>query len=1698
MPENNISIPTKGLNRDLHNINKSSENYSFALNATLKNEVGNSFILQNDESNILKTTFPIGYKVIGFKYIVEQDRTLFFLINPITNANEIGEVKTCVYFDSTDSEVDCDNCNNYNKEQKPLEQTTQIPFCNYRTIISCDCLNLNMDYPVNIEYKITNCGINIYFTDNLNQRRFLQFEYSNGLNSGDLIVKNNFLEVGSYTTDEGGCITPNYLNKLDCNTIPYHPNYSKPCIDFVDTIFGGSNKAGVYQFMIQYADAKGNALTECFAASNPIPLQSRPITIDTIYPTDKSIVIDIKNLETEDFQYYNLIVVETLDNFTEFKLIGTFSTLNGLNNNTVRYTYSGDEKSLIKLSANDIIYRRPYYLKAANVTKSNNYLFFSGLSSQRKLNLQRAANKVQLLWETVELTEDAYLHPFNCTNYKSFLRDEVYALGIVYTFSWGEETDIFHIPAPTKQYFFNTFEIDVDTIISNNDVISTPQDCSGDTYNKLWQVYNTAQVLTTPHNTFKNNCSLQDTWETGCFAYWESTDKYPNNYEIWGELCNQPIRHHKFPDCLVSSIHDGKDNFGISGASDYQQHNKIYPIGVKVNEQSVRDGLDYLVTQGIITQYERNNIVGYRIVRGNRASHKSIIAKGLLFDMWSYNKFGNTYFYPNYPYNDINDDIFIDSDKSVYSLANDISAPASNTGKYNVFSNTGRYTFHSPNTHFVNPSLGNIIKLETNEFGITEGYFTEAQLEAKYKLLSAFAFALAFGVGLAYAFSLKDQECRTYTTKSDYKGTEDAYTVSGSASSTQVPYNIAGALAGSSAGAINLVVTPTPISTSSSANVPIITSTETHNNSTFTPYDKSSGNLTTAVDVDNVTYNTCTGKPYQQMYSTNTVGAALFSFGATQDTYILIQAIKEMQLFLEAIKAVIPLKNFAIQYNSVGKYNCFTNLANNTGEKIRLLNGAFYLDSNVNLVTEFNGSTYSDIFVNNNNRESSVYLSVNPTLFNIATPVTDNSRIDMDSSGLSYTDLNKKVYAKASSYYSSIMNRIPNQYGAISQVEYIEMSPCNYKISDVTTNPVFGGDTFINRFAVKRKMPFFTQTRFKFPNESDVNYSELGNVGFPNHFFDSDKTFFEKLESATFSLSGLAALVTSILGVASSRLDARVTSLFYQKGYVHVYNYGIPYFICESDVNVDLRHGENVTDKDFYPHQQNLDFWLQEKNTPIERDNTFYYNKTYSKQNKESFLLTSTFSKGDDDLCKAIYNNRLIYSEQSNSDNFFDNWLIFKANSYYDFPLTDGKLIASDGIENDKVLVRLENTAKIFNAYNLLQTDSTNIQVETGGMFKSKPIEFVNSTLGYAGSQHRALLNTEFGHIYIDAKRGSVINIGLSGSGVDEINNNGMYSWFKENLPFTLSKYFPKLTPEKLDNTFKNVGISLGFDKKYNRLFVTKLDYQPKLNKGIIYDDTSNKFLIPSSTKFLEVQLTDNNYFINKSWTISYDFIKKTWVSYHSFIQNFYINKISSFETVNQMSTSTQAWLHNATNKSYQVYNGKLYPFILEFNTQPSGNSSILNSLEYSLDVIRYQNDYDYFYNREINFNKAIIYNERQNTGILELINRNENDLSQHIDYPISTNSSTQILCTNSENSWKLSDLYDSTKSQLNNIPIWKNDSNNTDKQINPIAIQYSTNIFDRNRLRGTMFTAKMINDKYSNYKFIFQFSKNSQTLSLR
>ena len=1688
--ENKINQNIAGLNLDSVNYQIKENMVTFALNANIQSHDGNSTTYTNEPSNQICYNFinlyP-GFKIVGVLSIIEQSKLIVFLahsdgrslIGQITDLNKnctslvesetdcgcvsgTGLVSTVTLAEScctftpliVDNCCDCSDCYEYSVESvsvspftvnyincSGLETNTTFPAgqtgvfqarkdkytLTPDTVIVSEvfisqgicvpksskcCLGLSPDYPVYAEYRIDNCNTKVYFIAKNITPRFFSLEEP-------------------YGKDQCGVLSDCLSDS--CERLKLFPDFCQAEIYPTSVNSGGALKGGVYSFSIAYADENGKELTDYVDFCNPIPIFERSITQQTEYVTSKSIRVAIEH-STAIFDYFNLVVADNINEVTTYHMVGTYRVNQTTNRDSLIYTgeYTSTFSSIVPLI------RTPHYDSAGIIDKQSDMLMLGDLTETPKYNFQLLANKIELRWETVEMPADQkfdYSNPEIAYFFRTYQRDEVYPFGIKFRLKNGKYTDVFHIPGRVA----STTGSDTDTLSkgSSLDVFTVPNDCIVEKDLPTWKVYNTATAGLTPPN---NKPSIQEAQynckitvkDSGEFSYWESTETYPCYTEVWGALAEKPIRFHKFPENALSHIHaDSKD--------------LIYPIGVRILESLFETDLNTFTVYDPLNTYGNHQIpvkeliCGYELVRGNRVNNKSVIAKGLIYDVGTFEdvKSGKKFYYPNYPYNDIRPDAYIKSTPDWYNKADrgiedSNSAPASGLRIHEGFNTIGsRYTFHSPDTHFQYPKMGTELKLETLEFGKVQGKFVPVLDHPQYKFLTKADYALSAFVANTLAQS--------------YETVKQA----------------------------DLAVPPA---------VTLADRLRTDGLSTLT----------------------------------------------------------NNQILLDILEKLIPNKNFAYQFNSVGKYTSFRPITTK-GNRRRFLDIGLYANDKI---VELN----DDKPLHNRLRETSVYLKTNAGFSYEYPLIKDTSRYTIGEKNLE-DNPEKLVESDTRAYYASIKREFPNQYGQIENIKYVSTG----YIVDVTLTlngtakilkkyyPAFGGDTYINKFALKRKHSFFTRNLANLPakvNNVPFDYWLFPNLGYPTYYIGESP---EELTNAvaTSLLTGIsAALVT--LGVASllppgganssgKAFNATITGLlatvyssfvkknnldaapiitttlpllgtvetpktfFYQKGFFYTASYGIPVFYVESDINVDLRHGRNDLEENFYPNVGDgiPDEWLHEVNVPIKYDNFYHYNATYSAQNlSPNFPYRLKYPSLE---CLTYYYNRVIYSDPANASNYLsDAWRVFRAGNFYDFPKQGGRLIDLNGGENERIYARFENTTKVYNSrITLNNTSPYQLEIGNADMFKQKPVDLSKTDLGYTGTQHKAYVTCEYGTFWVDAKRGHIYQI--TEQGFNEIKTDNNFNWFKNNLPFNILKNFPDAD---IDNPQAGLGIVMGWDERYERVFITKLDYLVRKDLTGIITYENHKYYYQEINLNIEVKLTNPTYFENKSWTVAYSPKLKNFISFYSFLPNFFVPMLGHFQTIINTNAGASTWNHNLSIFTYQTYYNILYPYILEYNVNTFPQVSTVNSVTLMQDIQEYYSDYEYYSlstaNKKnlANFTKAIIYNKEQSSGIIKLIPEEFGNTRQKISYPRMTATGIEALISRREHLYTFNGFWN-VAAQGNGQPLWSTQWSDLvtqypiDKVPNTKSVRPTSVSYQKNKIKSDFAKIRLIQDAYSRFKFI-------------
>lgn len=1505
------SSPSGGLSKDISPSEPYKRDVSYALNASVEGIGDTSFFYQNEHGNSIVVSFPEGYICIGRHYIAENNLVVFFLTNPNTQDSEIGKID--------------------------LNSVESVP--SYETIVNSKCLNFNKLYPIHkVVHRQTGCSVEIYWTDGYNPRRYMD------------INNPPFNEPEDVT--EGGLSRE---KQFDCNRIKVQPDFKIPVIKIRDVTSGGNLKAGAYYFAVQYADAYGKAYTSLYSFTHPIYINNpKEVGGSFDFYVNKSIVIDIENIDTSGvYDYLNVIVLKHTSAGFEARIADTIRiSLRGNDEDKISFTYSGQDKSEEVINLQEILESFNFYEVADDLTESQGVLIWSGLKTQDKYNFQKIANSIKLYWETYRLPPGkSFSDEIISHKYRGYLRDEVYAFEIQFIMSDGRLTDGFHIPG--RPHYPNE-----KLLVSENDPDNFSQSPS-----EYWKIFNTANLIGTYEQALNGGEDYFGPYQYGEFAYHESTMKYPDEPEVWGELAGKPIRHHRFPDNSICPFIEG-------GGIEYDENlgenffktspPALFPIGVKVDVEQIKSLIN---SSEDIPKEVKDKIVGFRILRGNRAYSKTIVAKGLVRNVGKYDREYSSYYFPNYPFNDLNEDPFLLSDSNFFirqCSSYTVTCVNSTTVYYRECS-TNKLSSYETFSGEVRKICSTIVPYSTIPTDIS----VVTQSKDIYKLevvrsrnlsQSSVVFGYLRPDNNSDFISVKERDSAIVEV---FPGTvPQIIEIIGRHPRRKIHISKIG-----ESFSVEECVPP---------NLKAFESDESKQRFVFNSPETSFSSpvLPSVFKIEGVLGGGGFGHFVQvkdhprsklltyEAYKDAIDAAVQFSAG---NNSILFSAIDSYIKFFENS---VNGENLAYSYNTTMFYNNF--YKPNYSEFQNSIDIKAYLSPYIVDV----GDIYK---INNLHRESSVYIKTKKSfkfphevesLSNSGLPlIKEKSRYIASQQSCTSEDDDFRINSVV--YYASLKRDIPDVWGAIYSYQivdtgFVHMFKWKEKENPVT---VFGGDTFISKMSFKSKVPFFKTNYVGAENNiKNVDYDLQANLAYPRFWYSSRPTTYSYKTGSLPEFKNFINIDSNFLDCPNSQNPAPDSSTspptvnpdrILYKGKFYLFAYGVISFYCESSINTENRQALNTREGDYYPRMGEgiPDEWFQENNVPIIFDNFYNYNSSFSKQLTEVRVGHLPLGWKAED-CFRKFPFRSIYSDPQRfePDNATNSWRIYRPLSFYDFPQNLGNLVSLDGLERG-VLVRFENRSLLYGY--LLTFDTSNadsVYIGNPKLFEgSPPINLGISETGFAGSQHKFILFTPFGAVYVDAKRGSVLL--LTGDKVEDLvfSDGRMREFFEENLPFKITKYFPEIDGRLADNHFYSVGIHGTYDQRLKRIIITKIDYEPK--NDVYYDENNGMFYTLRGSNKVYVFPEDSRYFCNKSFTVSYSFLTRRWTSFHSYTPNFYI--------------STSSYFYSGVNNRNCI----LDFLVLEENGQatfPTTTTTTVNPLDCAIAGTAEEIDCDFSFNTEL------------------------------------------------------------------------------------------------------------------------------------
>ena len=859
-----------------------------------------------------------------------------------------------------------------------------------------------------------------------------------------------------------------------------------------------------------------------------------------------------------------------------------------------------------------------------------------------------------------------------------------------------------------------------------------------------------------------------------------------------------------------------------------------------------------------------------------------------------------------------------------------------------------------------------------------------------------------------------------------------------------------------------------------------------------------------------------------------------------------------------------------------------------------------------------NAATFDRYTINNLNRTKTVFLrtssanNTNPVagpnlignyVAGILTPGfnEDNSLINLGKAvdsglgnGMAFDNDSrfKSFLGNIASHYVGLKYNVENQYGKIDNIKQVVATSCEYKfdpnnIYNALTNPngdiqlsgtssfcppsgptaqqviqkillpsgpIFGGDTYINRFTEKNTQLFFYNWLYNLPDGTPWNYALYNNIPQARYWMNSQPYTTTDIQLANISSIigggnltpnlGTGILPSGYFNLDNKNYDRQNDNVSFpgypgfmavKNSYFYLANSGVRDFFVESNVLADFRsQGTFQLEQPYMPYSYTDMRQLFDINPDIITKGNFYnYNYSLSVTKFFTQYLSAGFVQGINydptvaQLCFTYFPNRALYSLYLDDQSYNDNWFIYLPLNYVQFK---DRISTIKSIGMTGMLFTFPTTAPLFyQGIDTLQTLSgKKVTIGDGGLFSNPPQSSSNSesSFEYGSSQNiRSVLYTPAGLFYASMNQGKIFSYG---EGLKEISQNGLKWWFTLFLPYKLILDFPDYP--HIDNPVAGIGVQTMYDNKDSILYFSKKDYQLKSGLGkVSYNSIKDRFNYVGT----DYPLGHPDIFDDASWTVSFDPKLQVFISYHDWHPNLSLSSKSNIFSIKD----NTIWKHNDTCNDFCNFYDVQYPFEIEYPINTGHTTTVVKSFEYILECYKHSqlNCVDQFQVLDENFNQAVVYNNEQVSGYLNLNIFPKNNVTLSLTYPKlnqSNLSSFDILFSKEENKYRFNQFWDITKDRgefpinsgypplgplvpnttvlLGNYPqefTWITGPNGYVKTLNANNLNYTKPEMQRKKFRNYLnflFLSKLATDTNRDVNFILQIINSKNQASPR
>lgn len=210
------------------------------------------------------------------------------------------------------------------------------------------------------------------------------------------------------------------------------------------------------------------------------------------------------------------------------------------------------------------------------------------------------------------------------------------------------------------------------------------------------------------------------------------------------------------------------------------------------------------------------------------------------------------------------------------------------------------------------------------------------------------------------------------------------------------------------------------------------------------------------------------------------------------------------------------------------------------------------------------------------------------------------------------------------------------------------------------------------------------------------------------------------------------------------------------------------------------------------------------------------------------------------------------------------------------------------------------------------------------------------------------------------------------------------------------------------------------------------------------------------------------------------------------------VSTINQLQLLNISYTETLTaylWRHLTDVNAFNYFYGNIEPYVIEHLFSYKYQDEILQNVKDYTKAYQYLTNESRVFNYadkievdDLYFNKAVVYNGQQSSGVLNLVTKPLHNMRAYMSYPIYGTDSKTITFTKSDNFYQYNNFWNVVKDKRVPLFITSCESLSIDKVVNQDNMDYSIRSFNKETLRAKDLRVRHCLDNRSDVHLVSQF----------